>query len=707
MQTATAPPNETERLRVLASFAVLDTPPEDSLDTLTQLAARLLDMPIALVSLVDAHRQWFKSHYGISVSETARDISFCGHVVEDGEPLLVSNALEDSRFADNPLVLSGPQIRFYCGYPLITLDGVTLGTLCVIDRRPRTLEPEQREVLELLAKLVVRQLEYHRDRLTLRAQQSKLEAHAEHSAQVEVELRELTAAAQRASRAKTEFLANMSHEIRTPMNAILGMGELLLGTELSGKQRKYVQSVRSAGCHLLGLINDVLDVAKIEAGKVELDSVAFKPRALVDDIEDLMEARAAETGLVLDCHVAAWADETVIGDFGRLRQVLVNLVGNAFKYTNQGKIKLEITRLSLEKYRFDVTDTGVGIPLERQDAIFEGFTQADNSTTRRYGGTGLGLTISKALVEVMGGSMWLQSRPGFGSKFSFTANLPAQRSAAGALATLRSLAAGAPLPTWPPSAGGGAAGLIAQPGGGLGKLTGDELAQRDLRILVVDDVELNCDLVAAFLDRFPWQLEFAHNGQTAADMCASVDYDLVLVDVQMPIMDGYQAARRIRAHEQASSKRRTPIVALTAHVMEAEVKLCLAAGCDAHLGKPITRVGLVDSILDFARGSRPGRPGEAPLIVGASTAEPAAEIAHLVLPYLDACRARVVELKQALEGGDFEAIAKHAHNLRGTGGAFGFESISEHAGRMQQACEQRDSLAAEREIVSLQCYLET
>ncbi len=707
MPAATLPANEAQRLRVLASFAVLDTPPEDSLDTLTQLAARLLDMPIALVSLVDADRQWFKSRYGISVSETARDISFCGHVVEDGEPLLVSDALEDSRFADNPLVLSGPQIRFYCGYPLLTLQGVTLGTLCVIDRRPRTLEPAQREVLELLAKLVVSQLEYHRDRLELCAQQRKLEAHADDSARVELELRALTEAAQRASQAKTAFLANMSHEIRTPMNAIMGMGELLLGTELSPKQRKYVESVRSAGSNLLELINDVLDVAKIESGKVELESVAFTPRALVDSIENLMQARAAETGVVLACHVVAWPAETVVGDLGRLRQVLVNLVGNAFKFTKQGKITLEVTRLSLEEYRFDVTDTGVGIPLERQDAIFESFTQADNSTTRRYGGTGLGLTISKALVELMGGNIWLESRPGYGSKFSFTVNLPARRSAADAVATLGGADPGPPLPTWPPSAGGGAAGSIPEPSAGVCILPSDKLAQPDVRILVVDDVEHNRELVAAFLECFPWQLDFAHDGRTAAEMCASFDYDLVLMDVQMPIMDGYEATRRIRAHEQACAKRRTPIVALTAHVMEAEVKRCLAAGCDGHLGKPITRAGLVNSILDFARGSPPARRREAPLIVGASTAEPPAEIAHLVPRYLDACRARVVELQQAVGSGDFDAIAKHAHNLRGTGGAFGFPSISEHAGRMEQAAKQGDRGATEREIVELQHYLET
>lgn len=423
MQVPQIPKNEPERLAALRSFAILDTPADASLDALTALVARLLDVPVALVSLVDEERQWFKSHHGIDVTETPREISFCGHVVASGEPLVVGDARLDTRFSDNPLVSSATGIRFYAGFPLSTSDGLTLGTLCAIDRKPRGLTGDQAEMLALVAQVVVSELGYHRDRQRLRDQKSILETHAAASRETERELRELTAAAERANLAKTEFLSNMSHEIRTPMNAIIGMGELLLETQLEPKQRKYVENARAAGEHLLGLIDDVLDVAKIESGKMELELAPFRLRSLMRSVEKLMLARSAETGVRLVCQVANDVSEGVVGDLGRLRQVLINLVGNAFKFTSQGRILVQVFRLSHSEYEFEVSDTGVGIRPDRQAAIFDSFTQADNSTTRRYGGSGLGLTISKALVELMGGRIWVQSALGQGSTFRFTVQL--------------------------------------------------------------------------------------------------------------------------------------------------------------------------------------------------------------------------------------------------------------------------------------------
>jgi signal transduction histidine kinase/DNA-binding NarL/FixJ family response regulator len=679
------PANEAQRLEILERYAILDTAPDASFDALTALASFITDAPIALVSLVDSERQWFKSRVGIEATETSRDESLCGHVVAEGEPLIVPDTTEDPRFADNPSVVGDPKVRFYTGYPLLAEADVVLGTLCVADTKPRELNQIQHRKLAMLAKLAVLQLDYHRDRL---------------------ELKKLLDSTERANRAKSEFLANMSHEIRTPMAAIIGMGELLLETPLSEKQQRYAQNIRTASEHLLGLVDGILDVAKVESGKLELERAPFSLQAVVRSVESLMLTRSGETGITLVCHVAAAARHVVIGDAARLRQILINLVGNAFKFTKEGHISVRVVHLSGDDFQFEVADTGIGIRQDRLKAVFDSFTQGDNSTTRRYGGTGLGLTISKGLVELMGGRIWVESAPNQGSTFRFTARLPAAPEQPQSAARRPEPEDAAPVSLDARTVAANASG-----NGAVCLLPGDELAGSDVRILVVEDVTVNRELVAALLEDFPWQFDFAADGAEAVRLASTRGYNLVLMDVQMPGMDGYEATARIRAADAASGRPRVPIVAFTAHAMAGAAARSLEAGCDGHLTKPITRAALINAIFEHVHGRATSVPPvAAPPVAAAEIRQPTADVPAgvqaLIPRFLEACSKRLDEVAEAAARGDFTLVHNHAHALRGSGGAFGFDVISELGGSLELAASNRDATAVHAEVTQLRRVLD-
>jgi signal transduction histidine kinase/ActR/RegA family two-component response regulator len=383
--------------------------------------------------------------------------------------------------------------------------------------------------------------------------------------------------AEKASRAKSDFVANMSHEIRTPMNGVIGMTQLLLATPLTSAQQVYVDTILSSGQALLTIINDILDFSKIEAGKLELESVEFQIRAILNEAVEVVRHAAQKKKLPILIDVAKDVPACLLGDPGRLRQILLNLLSNAVKFTDQGSVSVSVTvqevRTDSVELNFNVRDTGIGLTPEQQAGLFQAFTQADASTTRRFGGTGLGLSIVKRLVELMHGTVGVSSRAGEGTTFWFNVRLPR--------------AAESSLSAYPHAAASPATDSITR----LRRL----LANRSARILVADDNIVNQRVAMGMLQQLGCPGDVVPNGAEAIRKLSTNKYDLILMDVQMPVMDGLEATRQIRLSE-SSGQRRLPIIALTAGAMENDRASCLQAGMDDFIPKPIMMKVLVETL---------------------------------------------------------------------------------------------------------------
>jgi len=547
MQEPEIPENEAKRLEVLKSLEIMDTDPEEVFDRVIRLAIGLFEIPIALISLVDENRQWFKAKAGLEAAETSRSISFCGHSILQDEMLVIEDATHDERFSDNPLVTGSLHLRFYAGRPL-TVAGARIGTLCLIDTHPRALSASEVNYIHDLADLVQDQME-----LRYKDNKRQLSGHI-----------------------KDQFIANLSHELRTPANALLGslhqMQELGRegdrGDQNDSCKRPALKIAISAAESINGLLSYLVDLSQIESGNFELNKNRFDLGALCEEIRTLVLKECEEKGLSLRVDIDGNLPAEFIGDAPKIKQVILNLITNAIRYTHVGGVVLGVSGSSTQdKKQFHLSikieDSGIGLSSEAQLHIFEPYHRDRRSKHLAVEGRGLGLTISRQLANAMDGEILVMSDGHSGSTFTFRLVLPIAQDRQGRQVDL------------------------------IDGLSID--ASYVPRILLVEDSQLNRAVIEAMLAKLPIRLSSAENGEQALDLARINRFDLVLMDVGLPGMDGYECTRRLRG---LPDQQKFAVIAITAQALKGDRERMIDAGFDDYLPKPFTKNALISKISD-------------------------------------------------------------------------------------------------------------
>ncbi len=529
MPAAPLPPNETDRLAELQRFKILDTAREEQFDDLTYLAKQICNTPVSLISLVDKDRQWFKSCFGIDAQQAPREQAFCAYTILSSEPFVVTDSINDPRVNDNPLVLYPPKIRFYVGFPLTTQRGYSLGSLCVIDFVPRSLTTEQMEALRVLTKQVVLLIE------------SRL---------YQEQLAEYARSLEEVSQSKSRFIATMSHEIRTPLNGLLGSLQLLADSALGPIQMEYFKIAQTCSKSVLAVINDILDLSKIEAGKIELIPQPTNLYCLANEVKTILNPSLMQNDLNLIINYDRQIPEYLNFDPDRMRQILLNLTANAIKFSPKGAVvKIEFTlkenkdNLALIECR--IIDQGIGMSEEEQKRVFIPFAQASANISKTYGGTGLGLSITNELLRLMGSHLSIISEKGKGSTFFFLLSLPKAEKEQEVHSTFH------------------------------------PEEYRAFNILVAEDNPVNQLLISRALERKGHRVTITANGQEALEKYKEQTFDIVILDLEMPVMGGEETACQMRQFNP-----NIPILALSAHALSDVQKQVLEI-MNGYLAKPI------------------------------------------------------------------------------------------------------------------------
>lgn len=689
---APLPENEETRLQVLRNYQILDTLPEEALDDIVFIASRICKTPIAVISLVDENRQWFKAKIGLDVSETPREFAFCAHAILETEALVVPDTLKDKRFADNPLVTGEPGIRFYAGAPLLTADGYAIGVLCVVDRVPRELDREQLRALSALSRQVIEYLELRRSSKLLREDVAKRK-------QMEKELLKSKDAAEIATQAKSDFLAVMSHEVRTPLNAVIGMTRLLMGTPLSKEQEEYVSTIHLSGEAMLSVINDILDFSKIESGKIELEQEPFDLCLCIQDTFKICSQKALQKGLVLKHFVDLDVPSLITGDMTRVRQILLNLVGNAIKFTNQGEVTVLVRKLFEKDGKlellFSVRDTGMGIPADKLHKLFKPFSQIDSSTTRKFGGTGLGLNISASLVDLLGGKIWAESRANEGSTFNFT--IAVHAADIGLISSEKSYIQNFNKP--------------------LKAIDPAFATSHPLDILIAEDNPINQQLILYFLKKMGYSPHIAANGLEVLAALEQKRYDLIFMDIQMPKVDGIETAQQILF---LWGNKRPRIIAMTANTTQDDISKAFQSGMDDYLTKPIIYEEIERVLEKWSEipvkslaNAIPNTPvlidkERIALLEELSREVPSFRVEGTMRSFFESATSSIMEIRHAFVDQDFQKISNIAHQLKGASLNLGAVHLAEISGSLELSVKKSDSLAIPDIVNTLeQCYEQT